>query len=98
MMLSPQSVMFLVRHALQAVEALGAGEILLNCIDKDGTNSGFEIDLVEAVSKAVSIPVIASSGAGKPEHFTEVFDKVNGCPNGKIQRALFRDWSSEMAL
>jgi len=60
----------------RAVEDLGAGEILLNCIDKDGTNSGFELDLVDAVSRAVTIPVIASSGAGKPEHFTEVFDKT----------------------
>lgn len=57
----------------KAVEGLGAGEILLNCIDKDGQGTGFDIDLVRAVSEAVTIPVIASSGAGKPEHFTEVF-------------------------
>lgn len=62
--------------AAQAVEDLGAGEILLNCIDKDGTNSGFELDLVEAVSRAVTIPVIASSGAGRPDHFTEVFQQA----------------------
>lgn len=54
-------------------EKLGAGEILLNCIDKDGTNSGFDLELVSQVSQAVSIPVIASSGAGKVEHFSEVF-------------------------
>ncbi|CAG9465558.1 unnamed protein product [Pedinophyceae sp. YPF-701] len=60
----------------RGVEALGAGEILLNCIDRDGQNSGFDIDLVRAVSDAVSIPVIASSGAGKPEHFAEVFEKT----------------------
>ena len=60
----------------KAVEALGAGEILLNCIDKDGTNSGFQLDLVDSVAKAVSIPVIASSGAGKPEHFTQVFEET----------------------
>ncbi len=59
-----------------ACEALGAGEILLNCIDKDGTNSGFEIELINAVRNAVTIPVIASSGAGKVEHFSEVFDKT----------------------
>lgn len=57
----------------QAVEALGAGEILLNCIDKDGQGNGFEMDLVKMVSEAVSIPVIASSGAGCPQHFAEVF-------------------------
>lgn len=57
-------------------EKLGAGEILLNCIDKDGTNSGFDIELVKHVSEAVSIPVIASSGAGQANHFVEVFQKT----------------------
>jgi len=56
-------------------EKLGAGEILLNCIDKDGTNSGFDIELVKHISESVTIPVIASSGAGKVEHFSEVFKK-----------------------
>ena len=54
-------------------ESLGAGEILLNCIDRDGTNSGFDLELINAVVAAVSIPVIASSGAGSVEHFHEVF-------------------------
>jgi glutamine amidotransferase/cyclase len=54
-------------------EKLGAGEILLNCIDRDGTNLGFDIELINAVTSAVSIPVIASSGAGRVEHFHEVF-------------------------
>jgi glutamine amidotransferase/cyclase len=54
-------------------EKLGAGEILLNCIDRDGTNLGFDIELINAVAMAVSIPVIASSGAGRVEHFHEVF-------------------------
>ncbi len=54
-------------------EQLGAGEILLNCIDRDGTNLGFDIELINAVAAAVSIPVIASSGAGRVEHFHEVF-------------------------
>ena len=54
-------------------ESLGAGEILLNCIDRDGTNLGFDIELINAVTAAVSIPVIASSGAGRVEHFLEVF-------------------------
>jgi glutamine amidotransferase/cyclase len=60
-----------------ACEALGAGEILLNCMDRDGTNSGFELELVESVKNAVSIPVIASSGAGRVEDFVEVFEKTN---------------------
>jgi glutamine amidotransferase/cyclase len=61
----------------QVCEKLGAGEILLNCIDKDGTNSGFDIELVKHISESVSIPVIASSGAGKVEHFSEVFEKTD---------------------
>ncbi|TVY73602.1 Imidazole glycerol phosphate synthase hisHF [Lachnellula suecica] len=59
-----------------AVEAMGAGEILLNCIDKDGTNSGFDLELIDQVKNAISIPVIASSGAGNPGHFEEVFSKT----------------------
>ncbi len=58
-------------------EELGAGEILLNCIDRDGTNMGFDIELIAAVKKAVSIPVIASSGAGSPHHFLEVFQETD---------------------
>ncbi|KAK4386959.1 Imidazole glycerol phosphate synthase hisHF, chloroplastic [Sesamum angolense] len=61
----------------KAVEELGAGEILLNCIDCDGQGKGFDIDLVKLISDAVSIPVIASSGAGAVEHFSEVFSKTN---------------------
>jgi len=56
-----------------ACEVLGCGEILLNCIDKDGTNSGFDLELINMVKGAVSIPVIASSGAGSAAHFVEVF-------------------------
>lgn len=58
-------------------EQLGAGEILLNCIDRDGTNAGFDLELIRAVKQAVRIPVIASSGAGKAEHFLEVFQETN---------------------
>ena len=54
--------------------AAGAGEILLTSMDRDGTRSGFDCPLTAAVSDAVSIPVIASGGAGSFEHFAEVFD------------------------
>jgi len=64
------------RELAVAVEELGAGEILLNCIDRDGTNAGFDIELTRMISDAVSIPVIASSGAGRVEHFSEVFEKT----------------------
>mmetsp|Transcript_38906 Transcript_38906/g.58446 ORF Transcript_38906/g.58446 Transcript_38906/m.58446 type:complete len:572 (-) Transcript_38906:380-2095(-) len=61
----------------KAVEALGAGEIMLNCIDMDGQCNGFDHALMRAVSDAIKIPVIASSGAGKEAHFTDVFTKTN---------------------
>jgi imidazole glycerol-phosphate synthase len=60
----------------QTCEKLGAGEILLNCIDRDGTNTGFDIELINAVKQAVTIPVIASSGAGCEAHFADVFEKT----------------------
>ncbi|KAH7081968.1 hypothetical protein BKA63DRAFT_540882 [Paraphoma chrysanthemicola] len=67
---------FDVRQLVVAVEAMGAGEILLNCIDKDGSNSGFDLELINDVKDAIKIPVIASSGAGHPGHFEEVFRKT----------------------
>lgn len=60
----------------RSCEDLGAGEILLNCIDRDGTRLGFDIELINAVKEAVTIPVIASSGAGRADHFLEVFTKT----------------------
>ena len=56
--------------------ALGAGEILLTSMDRDGTKEGFNIELVNAVCKAVTVPVIASGGAGSRKDFLEVFEKT----------------------
>ncbi|MCL1972712.1 MAG: imidazole glycerol phosphate synthase subunit HisF [Endomicrobia bacterium] len=53
------------------VTELGAGEILLTSLDKDGTKDGYDLELIKAVSDAVSVPVIASGGAGKVEHFAD---------------------------
>ncbi len=64
------------------VEELGAGEILLTSMDRDGTKDGYDIALNRAVSEAVKIPVIASGGAGKKEHFYEVFTET------RVQAAL----------
>ena len=64
------------------VERLGAGEILLTSIDRDGTKEGYDLELTRAISSAVTIPVIASGGAGKPEHLLEAFTK------GKADAAL----------
>ena len=58
------------------VERLGAGEILLTSMDADGTRAGFDLELTKAVCDAVKIPVIASGGAGKAEHFVEGFEKT----------------------
>lgn len=63
-------------------ERLGAGEILLTSMDKDGTKDGYDLELTRAVAEAVSIPVIASGGAGTREHFFEAFEK------GKADAAL----------
>jgi len=67
--------------ALRA-EELGAGEIVLNSIDADGTRDGYEIPVTSLISSRVSIPVIASGGAGKPEHLAEVLT------TGKADAAL----------
>jgi cyclase len=67
---------------VQRVESLGAGEILLTCMDRDGTKAGYQVQLTRLVAEAVSIPVIASGGAGKPEHF---YDALTA---GKADAAL----------
>ncbi len=62
--------------------ALGAGEILLTSMNNDGTKTGFAIDIIKLISESVNVPVIASGGAGKIEHFIDVF------ANGKADAAL----------
>ncbi|MBI5958958.1 MAG: imidazole glycerol phosphate synthase subunit HisF, partial [Chloroflexi bacterium] len=69
------------------VEARGAGEILLTSMDRDGTKDGYEITLTRAISEAVSIPVIASGGAGKLDHFREAL--VEGKANAALAASLF---------
>jgi len=54
---------------------LGAGELLVTSMDRDGTKEGFDIELTRSISERVSVPVIASGGAGGPEHFLEAFEK-----------------------
>jgi imidazole glycerol-phosphate synthase subunit HisF len=55
---------------------LGAGEILLTSMNNDGAKTGFALDITAAISSAVNVPVIASGGAGKKEHFTDVFTQT----------------------
>ncbi len=61
----------------QTCENLGAGEILLNCIDRDGTNRGYDLELIRDITQAVGIPVIASSGAGRVDHFSDLFTQTD---------------------
>ena len=72
---------------VQQCEQLGAGEILLTSMDKDGTRDGFDIDMLNAVLDVVSIPVIASGGCGNQEDIVEVFEKTN-C-DGALAASLF---------
>lgn len=67
--------------------ALGAGEILLTSMDRDGTRDGYDIELLRAVSDAVGVPVIASGGAGKVEHFYDAFTK--GGASAVLAASLF---------
>ena len=69
--------------------ARGAGEILLTSMDRDGTQIGFDCELTAAVSRAVSVPVIASGGARTPEHFLEVFEK--GAADAALAASIFHD-------
>ncbi len=69
------------------VETLGAGEILLTSMDRDGTKEGYDVELCRAVSEAVNIPVIASGGAGSKEHFYRVF--VEGGVDAALAASLF---------
>ena len=59
------------------VEARGAGEIVLTSMDGDGTKNGYDLPILKAVCDAVRIPVVASGGAGKPEHFVEAITEAN---------------------
>ena len=77
-----------VEWAVRGVE-LGAGEILLTSMDADGTLAGYDIDLTRAIANAVSVPVIASGGAGRPSHFAEVF--TEGQADAALAASLFHD-------
>jgi cyclase len=72
----------------QGVE-LGAGEILLTSVDRDGTQLGFDMPLTSAVSRAVSVPVIASGGAKLPEHFAQIFSE--GAADAALAASIFHD-------
>jgi cyclase len=69
--------------------SLGAGEILLTSVDRDGTQQGFDIPLTAAISRAVTVPVIASGGAKLPEHFAQIFSE--GAADAALAASIFHD-------
>jgi cyclase len=75
-----------IEWAREAVE-LGAGEILLTSMDRDGTKDGYDLELTRAVSQSVSVPVIASGGAGSLEHLYEGL--VDGCADAALAASIF---------
>lgn len=76
----------LIEWAKEAVD-LGAGEILLTSMDKDGTKSGFDLDMLNAVASVVDVPIIASGGAGNKEHMVEVFQETPA--TGALAASIF---------
>jgi cyclase len=83
-----------VEWAVRGVE-LGAGEILLTSMDADGTLAGYDLELTRTVAEAVSVPVIASGGAGTPSHFVEVL--TAGKADAALAASLFHDGKLRIA-
>lgn len=71
----------------QQAQELGAGEILLTSMDRDGTKMGYDLELTRTISQAVTIPVIASGGCGQIEHFAEVFE--HGAADAALAASIF---------
>ena len=69
------------------VESLGAGEIVLTCMDRDGTRDGYDLEMTAAVSRAVGIPVVASGGAGRPEHLADAIE--HGYADAALAAGIF---------
>ena len=72
---------------VKEIEKLGAGEILLTSMDGDGTKAGFKLDITKEVAELINIPVIASGGAGKMEHFSDVFTQTKA--SGGLAASIF---------
>ena len=72
---------------IREAQALGAGEIVLNSIDADGTKAGFDLEVTRRVSESVSVPVVASGGAGRLEHLAEVL--LQGKADAVLAASIF---------
>jgi len=79
---------------VQEVQARGAGEIVLNCMDSDGVRDGYDIEQLAAVRESCLVPLIASGGAGAPEHFVEVFHRAR--VDGALAATVFH--SGQIAI
>lgn len=75
-----------VMHA-RRMEANGAGELLITSMDRDGTGKGFDVEVLKAMSRHVRIPIIASGGVGRPEHFSEAYR--DGGATGLLAASIF---------
>ncbi|KAI9293872.1 imidazole glycerol phosphate synthase hisHF [Neoconidiobolus thromboides FSU 785] len=73
---------------IKACEVMGAGELMVNSIDRDGTNSGFDLELIQLVKNNVKLPIIASSGAGNSAHFQQLF-QLNPSPEAGLAAGIF---------
>jgi imidazole glycerol-phosphate synthase subunit HisF len=81
-------------HWVEAVQRLGAGEIVLNCMDSDGVRSGYDIDQLKAMRGRCRVPLIASGGAGAREHFQDVFEQAD--VDGALAASVFH--SGQIAI
>ena len=72
---------------LAEAQGLGAGEIVLNCIDQDGVRKGYDVEQLSAARARLTIPLIASGGAGAPEHFKDVFEQAD--VSGALAASVF---------
>ena len=94
LLLAVIAVVWLLRRKLrplgdlvQQAQALGAGEIVLNCIDRDGVRRGYDIDQLVAARTRLTIPLVASGGAGSPDHFRQVFAEAD--VSGALAASVF---------
>ena len=72
---------------LDQAQGLGAGEVVLNCIDQDGVRRGYDVEQLAAARARLTIPLIASGGAGSPEHFRDVFEQAD--VSGALAASVF---------
>lgn len=94
------------RDWVEQVQALGAGEVVLNCMDADGVRTGYDIDQLSEVRRICDVPLIASGGAGAPAHFLDAFERadVDGAlaatvfHSGQMPIPDLKDWLAERGV